>query len=50
MNFHEMLVITRPNFLTKLVGKESMGSQERDSQRAQVIQDTLLRGSKGGRK
>ena len=50
MNFHEMLVITRPNFLAKLVGKESMGSQERDSQRAQVIQDTLLRGSKGGRK
>ena len=50
MNFHEMLVITRPNFLAKLVGKESMGSQERDSQRAQVIRDTLLRGSKGGRK
>ena len=50
MNFHEMLVITRPNFLAKLVGKESMGSQERDSRRAQVIRDTLLRGSKGGRK
>ena len=50
MNFHEMLVITRPNFLTKLVGKESMGTQERDSQRAQVIRDTLLRGVKGGTK
>ena len=50
MNFHEMLVITRPNFLAKLVGKESMGAQERDSRRAQVIRDTLLRGSKGGRK
>ena len=50
MNFHEMLVITRPNFLSKLVGKESMGTQERDSQRAQVIRDTLLRGVKGGTK
>lgn len=49
MNFHEMLVITRPNFLSKLVGKESMGMQERDSQRAQVIRDTLLRGAKGGK-
>ena len=48
MNFQEMLVITRPNFLAKLVGKESMGTQERDSQRAQVIRDTLLRGTKGG--
>ena len=49
MNFQELLVITRPNFLAKLVGKESMGTQERDSQRAQVIRDTLLRGSKGGK-
>ena len=48
LNFQELLVITRPNFLGKLVGKPAMGTQERDSRRAQVIRDTLERGSKGG--
>ena len=48
LNFQELLVITRPNFLGKLVGKPTMGTQERDSRRAQVIRDILEQGSKGG--
>lgn len=39
--FAELLVITRPNFLQKYIGKESLSSMERDSYRAQVVRDRL---------
>lgn len=47
VNFNELLVITRPNFLGKLLGKESMGALERDSKRAEVLRNTIERGSIG---
>lgn len=41
--FNELVVITRPNFLAKYANKEVMTPQERDSYRAKVVRDRLLR-------
>ena len=39
--FNELVSTTRPNFLSKLAGKDTMTPQERDSYRAQVIRQKL---------
>ena len=39
--FNELIVITRPNFLSKYAGKDSMTPQERDVYRAKVIRNVL---------
>ncbi len=39
--FNELVVITRPNFLSKYAGKEDMMPAERDIYRAKVIRDRM---------
>lgn len=39
--FNELVVTTRPNFLSKYAGKEQMTPAERDSYRAKVVRDRL---------
>lgn len=41
--FNELVVTTRPNFLSKYAGKETMAPTERDSYRAKVVRDRLMR-------
>lgn len=41
--FNELVVTTRPNFLSKYAGKESMTAPERDRYRAKVVRDRLAR-------
>lgn len=41
--FNELVVTTRPNFLSKYAGKENMTAAERDSYRAKVVRDRLAR-------
>lgn len=39
--FNELVATTRPNFLSKLAGKDSMTAEERDIYRAQVVRQKL---------
>lgn len=39
--FDKLVVITRPNFLSKYAGQDSMTADERDAYRAKVVRDAL---------